>query len=233
MKPLIERNKINAALKPQALNNTNVTGDYFSMKMARKVLFKLDIGAMAAGNTATLSLMQATDASASGAKVVTDASAVITANTKVTKVTVDLSLVANTDTVTINDVTFTKAAATSAADRQFADAAGLVTCITNDTYGVEGVTATAAGAVVTVKSLEPGEKTVTVSRVNVAGTITLATLEAQAAVEIDNFALDVNNGFDYVAAKVATTANTVIGVQIIAGDERFEPEQAMAAITIV
>lgn len=66
---------------------------------------------------------------------------------------VTLNTPANDDTVTIQygtaaAVTFTKKAATSAPDRQFADAAGLVTCINDATYGVAGVTASAASTVV-------------------------------------------------------------------------------------
>jgi hypothetical protein len=216
-------------LKPQALNNTNATGKYFSMLMARKVLFILQVGAMAATKTAKIEVLQAKDAAGTDAKAVTDASAEITANALVTEATIALAAAAATDKVAVNGITYTMAAATSVANKQFADAAGLVSCINDESVGVTGVTASANATTVTVKATDPGEATVTVEETNVAGTITVATVEALAYVEVDGAALDNNNGFHYVAAKVTTSANTVVSVLLEKGDMRFEPEQHVGA----
>ncbi len=69
-----------------------------------------------------------------------------------------------------------------------------------------GVTATSALGVVTLKATNPGEKLITIA--DPAATITPATTQAQAYVEIDAGSLDIANGFQFVAAKVTTTANS-------------------------
>jgi hypothetical protein len=135
--------------------------------------------------------------------------------------------------VTVNDIDFTKAAATDPTAREFADAAGLVTCINHDTYGVPGVKASAAGAVVTVWSEEPGEVVITLEKTEVAGTITLATTKAQAFVEIDTRQLDKANGFTYVAVKVTTTANSNVAAVLLRGNARYTPEQKVGASAVV
>jgi len=96
---------------------------------------------------------------------------------------IDLSSVANTDTVTITStvdgvlqtaLTYTKAASTVAASRQFADAAGLVTCINDATHGVSGVTASASGNVVTLAATTAGRAAVMVEKTENAGTLAIS-----------------------------------------------------------
>lgn len=67
------------------------------------------------------------------------------------KFTVDVSATGLADTVTVNDVVFTQAAATSVADREWLNAAGLVLCINSRTYGAPKARATSAAEVVTIK----------------------------------------------------------------------------------
>jgi hypothetical protein len=226
MKNMYKRAKMDIGLVSQAINNTNVTGKYFGLQMFRKALFALIGGAMAATTTTKLEILQAKDAAGTDAKAIADASATITANELATEATVALVAAAATDKVTVNGVIFTMAAATDAAKKEFADAAGLVTCIK---AAVDGVTASADGTTVTVESANPGEKTVTVVGENVAGTVTVATTKAQGYVEVDAGSLDLAGGFEYVAVKVTTTANTVAGVVLLRGDGRFEPDQAVGA----
>jgi predicted secreted protein len=81
--------------------------------------------------------------------------------------TLTLTSVAAEDTITINDLVFTAhATVTTEANREFsisgddtADAAELVTCINDATYGVAGVTATSALGVVTLSA--PPDVTIT------------------------------------------------------------------------
>jgi hypothetical protein len=54
-----------------------------------------------------------------------------------------------------------------------------------------------------------------------------------AFVEVDVLSLDVNNGFEYIAAKVTTTGTIVSGVVLLRGDGRFEPEQDAQAFALV
>lgn len=232
MKDMSKREKIDIGLLSQALNNTNATGRYYGMQMYRKALFILNGAAMAATKTTKLEVLQAKDAAGTDSKAVTSAEATITANTLVTEATIALAAAAATDKVTINGITFTMAVATDASAREFADAAGLVTCINHAAYGVAGVTASADGTTVTVKATDPGEKVLTVAGTDVAGTVTVATTRAQAYVEVDVSSLDLANGFEYIAAKVTTTANSVVGVALIRGDGRFEPIQYVGASAV-
>jgi hypothetical protein len=234
MKNLNKRAKVDIALKPQALNNTNATGRYFGMQMFRKILFWLTGGAMAATKTTKIEILQAKDAAGTGAKAITDAAATITANTVVTEATLTCASVIATNAVTINGLVFTAAAAEDLPNRVFAVgaddtacAASLVKAINHATAGVPGVTASSALGVVTLKATNPGETTITIA--DPAATITAATTEAQAYVEVDVGSLDLAGGFEYVAAKVTTTANSLVAVDVIRGDGRFEPSQAVGA----
>lgn len=200
------------ALASQALNNTNVTGTYLMLRNYRGARFTLNVGAMAATKTTTLALYAAADRDGTDAAAITGASAVVTANTKVVKATADLTSAAATDVVTVNGVSFTMAAATSAADREFADAAGLVTCVNDADYGASGVHASASGAVVTFEAEYPGELPdgITLAKTEVAGTTTLATVSAMVIVDLSGATL--TDALPWVAPKVTTTANSVVGV---------------------
>jgi hypothetical protein len=72
--------KANMALLPQTIATTTVTGIYLPAAMVRRMLFTLIAGAMASGNTITLALYQATDASGTSAKAITGATCTITAS---------------------------------------------------------------------------------------------------------------------------------------------------------
>jgi hypothetical protein len=237
MKQLYKRAKFDIGLVAQALNNTNATGRYFKMDMWRKLIAILNGGAMAATKTTTIEILQATDIEGTGAKGIPStagqtATAEITANEKVTEATIALAAAAATDKVEVNGITYTMAAATDATKKEFADAAGLVACINHATYGVENVIASDSGTTVTVRSGD-GVTTLTVTGTNVAGTVTVATTQAQAFVEVDVGSLDLENGFEYVAVKVTTTANSVVSAELIRGDGRFEPEQSVGASAVV
>lgn len=235
MKNLNKKAKFDIALKPQALNNTNATGRYFGMQMFRKIIFLLIGAAMAATKTTKIELLQAKDAAGTGAKAITGAEATITANTAVTEATLTLASVLNTQKVTINGLVFTgHTDTTTLSKREFSiatddtsAAAELVKCINDATYGVPGITATSALGVVTLKATNPGDVTITIA--DPAATITPATTEAQAYVEVDVGSLDLAGGFEYIAAKVTTTANSVVAVEVMRGDDRFESVQQVGA----
>lgn len=230
MKPLFERTKIDIGLVPQTLNNTNKTGKYFGMQMFRKVLFVLSGAAMAATKTTKIEILQAKDTAGTDVKAITGAEATITANTKVTAATLTCATVIATNAVTINGLTFTAAAAADLPKRIFAVgaddtacAASLVLAINHASAGVPGVKATSALGVVTLVASD--DTTITIA--NPAATITPATTEAQAYVEVDVGSLDLAGGFEYVAPKVTTTANSVVTVEVVRGEGRFEPIQSV------
>lgn len=231
MKNLNKRAKVDIALKPQALNNTNATGRYFDMQMFRKALFWLTGGAMAATKTTKIEILQAKDLEGTGAKAVTGAEATITANTAVTEATLTCANVQATEGVTINGVEFVAEAAEDLPNHVFTVGTDDTTCAASLVKAINvadlGITATSALGVVTLKVTNPGETTITIADAD--ATITAATTEAQAYVEVDVGSLDLAEGYEYIAAKVTTTANTVVAVDIIRGDGRFEPEQAVGA----
>jgi len=237
---LYEGSKVDVGLVPQALNNTNVTGAYHPFDRAREMLAVLIVGAMAATKTAILALYEAKDATGTDAQALTDKSVTITANTKVTKVTLTLASFAAGETVVIQRgsdtaVTFTAhASTTTAANREFsiggddtADAAALAGLINNATYGVDGVLASAATGVVTLTLTEPGRGTLTVTSTSTH--ITIATVEAMAYVALLDEEL--SDGYTHVAAKVTTTANTVVAVNLISTGLRYGSDQSVAAQT--
>ncbi len=233
MKPLYKRAKFDIGLVSQALNNTNTTGKYFGMQMFRKALFILIGGAMVATKTTKIEILQAKDADGTGAKAIANAEATITANTAVTGATLTCANVVATNAVTVNGITFTAAAAEDLPNHVFAIGANDTACAASLVKAINaaniGVVATSALGVVTLKATD--DATITIK--DPANTITAATLEAQAYVEVDVGSLDLAEGFEYLAAKVTTTANTAVSVALVRGDGRFEPVQAVGASAVV
>lgn len=246
MKLISESVKQDIGLVSQAINNNNATGKYHSMAKYRRVMAMLDGGAMAATKTTIIELLQGIGAAGGSAKGIPStvgqlATATITANTKVTEMTVTLATFLVDGTITINGLVFTAHVdTTTVANREFsisgndtADAAALVTCINDPTYGVPGVTASNAAGVVTLVSSEPGEVVITVASNPDDGTCVKATVEAQAYVEVDASALDHAGGFTHVAVKVTTTADTVVAAVLARGERRYTPGQAVGASAVV
>jgi hypothetical protein len=232
MKAIREAVKFDSGLQAQSLNG-NVTGHYFSLQEYGRVLACLIVGAMAATKTAKIELLQAKDADGTDAKGIPTtaeqaATATITANTKVKKATADITSIANTDVITVNGVAFTKAAAEDTDANEFDNGASLASQINTD---VDGVTASFDTNTLTV--VADDGYTVTIAKTENAGTITLATTEALAYVEITEGQLDLDNNFSHVAAKVTTDAAMVISAAVLRGHPRRTPAQNAAAKAVV
>jgi len=219
MERIIEREKIDTALLPQSIASTNKTGFYLHLSSFRQIVFILLTAAIAAGKSAVIQLMQATDQNGTGAKVITSATVTIAPFVNAVSASIDLTSAANTDVVTVNGTSFTKAAAASGTD--FSTAADLVTAINAN---VSNVKASASGNVVTVASID-GKADVNLGKTENAGTITLATVAGMGMVEVEPSDLDIENGFEYVAAKVTTDATIICSVQALRGRGRFTPDQ--------
>lgn len=239
-----EQIKVDIGLVSQALNNSNATGKYHPIKDYRNIMAILNGGAMAATKTSKLELLQAKDAAGTDSKGIPttaaqEATAEITANTKVTELTITLATVLAGEKVTINGLDFTAHAdTTTPAKREFsisgaddADAGELVTCINDPVYGVPGITASNAGAVITLVSTSPGEVVITASSGD--ATFTIATTKEQAFVEINTGKIDKKNGFNHVAVKVTTTADSNVAVVLMRGNARFTPAQKVGASAVV
>lgn len=245
MKRLHEGMKMDLGVVAQTLNNTNVTGRYHAAKPAHRILALLSGGAMAATKTTKIELLQAINGAGGSAKGIPTtagqlASAEIVANTKVTEATVTLATFLVGGIITINSLAFTAHVdTTTPADREFdisgtdtEDAVELCLCINDATYGVPGVTASNNAGVVTLKSTIAGGVVITVTSVPSDATCVLATLKAQAFVEILTGKMDVAGGFVYLACKVTTTANTVVAAALLRGDVRFEVTQKVGASAV-
>ena len=232
---LSEELKIDTAFVPtNALNGAN-TGPYYSLADWRKALFVVEIGAMAAGATCALQVMQATDAAGGGpAKAITGLADTITANTDCEVVTLTLAAVQVADEVTINGITFKAAAAADLPNREFdqsgdntADAASLAAAINHATAGVPGITATSNLAVVTLTATVPGTETITITAP--AATITPATVRAIGYLEVDAAMLDSADGFDHVALRITNSAGMITSALLLRGDGRYSAVQHVAA----
>jgi hypothetical protein len=231
MNRFYENFKIDTGLKAQALNNTNAIGQYFSMKGHKRALFVLSGGAMAVTKTTKIEVFEAKDAAGTDAQAITDLAAIITANIKATEATLTLALVVATDVVTINGVEFTAVADASEdhAAKTFSVKSSNATCAVDLAACINAnfsdLVAEAADAVVVLKAVDPGEAYVTASTLD--STITVATVQALAYAEIDEE--DLSPDYAYVAAKLTTTANTVVAAVLLREPDYIPPTQFLAA----
>jgi hypothetical protein len=233
MNKFYDEEKIDVGIGPVAVNTTKYS-QYLKLSEGRRIAFAFNIGAMAASATVAGQVYQATDSAGTGSKVVTNATCTITANTKVKEATVTLATCTAAETVVINGLTFTAhASTTTVADREFsiggddtADAAALVTCINDATYGVPGVFASSALGVVTLRATEPGDQYITVVGDTNA---TAATVMADALIEIEADMLDTANSFDHVALLLTTSASMNCSAFAIRGRNRYTPVQYLGA----
>lgn len=245
MKKLHEQFKLDTALTPQNLNGAG-TGPYYPMSRYRRALFGVSLGAMAAGVTSAIQVMQAQDARGTGAKAVTNNAAMVTANVRAKVVTLSIVTAAAGvhvagDTVTINGLVFTAAAADDPTSRTYAvgasgadSAAALLAKINSKdpAIGVPGVTAASAisgaNTVLTLTVDEPGEGTISAEAS--AATTVVATASADAIVECEASFLDTAAGFTHVAVRVTNSAAVNTGALLLRGGGRYTPIQFGAAM---
>jgi hypothetical protein len=243
-KRLSEQLKIDTALPSSNLNGAG-TGAYFPMSSFRKALFMAEIAAMAAAATSVLQVMQAQNRDGGGAKVVTNNAATITANTRAAAIALTIASNAGGvhvagQTVTINGLVFTAAAADVPNTRTYAvgasgadSAAALLAKINsaNPNVGVPGIVGASAvdgaNTVITLTAAKPGEATITA--VASAATTVVSTLRAVGFVECDAAFLDKVLGFTHVALRVTNSAAMQTGAVLVRGDGRYSPTQQVAA----
>jgi hypothetical protein len=160
---LSEAIKIDIALVG-ANQNGALTSRYFALQPYRKCMFVWLTGAMATGVTSAATVQEAQDAAATGTNLLAGKGATITAHTGVVSATITANASIAGDHVIINGLTFTAVAGAAViASRQFSidtgnneTAISLAAVINDATWGVPGVTATPAAAVVTLTVDEPG-----------------------------------------------------------------------------
>ncbi len=236
MKLVAEKVKIANAMLPVSVNGASTTHKFFPMAGSHRVAFHVVGVAASIADAVTMILqtMQATDSAGTGAKVITNNAATATVPVKVIAANVTLLNAAVGSVITINGITFTGAAATTVASREFkadgadgADVTALVACINDATYGVPGVTAAdGTGDSIDLTVDEPGETTITISDESAVFTPIATALEA--IVEVDASNLDIAGGFDHIGCLVTTSAAITCSTTAIF-DPRYSPGQQVAA----
>ncbi len=247
---VIDRVKFDTALVPQSINNTNVTGHYFSMNRWKHAAFHCQFGACAANGFVKLEVFQGKTRAGTSGAAITNAvatSALLTGGS-VMKVTLATFLATGTITVTpyINGtaqtaLVFTSTAgATDVTTRTFkcavsdtADGDALVVCLNDPTYGVPGFFAVNAAGVVTLYAIDD-RSTVKLASAPDNATDVKAIVEGQLLVEVDASAMTWASGFDHLAAKVTVDTATVVCAVSLARFGRWNPVQqaAVAAVSV-
>ena len=237
MQTISERTKLDVALVPQTITNTTATGKWFPMAGFHRACFHLLVGAIAASKHVILQIWEGKTSLGTSGALLPLATCQVDANTLVSKATITTSTVLAADYVDVNSLRFTAhGSVTDVTLRQFSCATGnnetaaqLAICLNDPTWGVLGLVATAASAVVTLEALEPGETLV--STVTSGATLVLATTEASAFVECEN--LDLLAGFDHVAAHIDSSATGICSVSLLREARNDPPAQAVGASEVL
>lgn len=227
-KLLVEQNKYDVVYQNAALDGVG-TSRYLGMKDYGKAMFLVGIGAMAAGNTAIIQTLKATDKAGTGSEVITNNAATITANTNVQAATITCDAVVATNEVVINGITFEAVDAAPEGNQFVRDANDTTTATNlrnaiNNHFGDE-IVATSNAAVVT---LQANEDKSTITATGTATRFVIATLRAVGIVELDEFFLE--EGFDNVAVRITTNAALGVTAGAVRGSARYNPGQQLAAV---
>jgi len=240
-----DNHKYDVALVPTSLASTNLTGPYYTMAAADRAVFVCDYGPVVTTGTVNLEVFQAKNVAGLSAVAILNASAITNA-TEVTHVAavknITLATMVSGTTVTItaykrNSTTaiplypkiYTAGGATDVTTRTFqvgagdtADAAQLVVCLNDVTYGTPEIFWASAAGVVTGQVIDDlSTFTITCSVDDATDVRTQP--QGKIIVEVDRNAITWASGFGWVAAKVTTTATIVCGVTLIRVGAAFSP----------
>jgi len=238
-----ENVKVDAAIEYQilAVGPGGIISRYFRLDKFKKALFVVTVDTMAAAALVVCNLYGAAVRTGAAGAAIAGGTCTITANVNATVVTATLLNVVVGDTITINGVIFTAAAAPDFPNLVFdqagadaADAASLAACI-NAAAGQAAllaagghITATViAGAVVTLTVSDAGSDVMTVT--SVGGTMTIATVQAIAYIEAEDTAVP-TVATEWVAIQLIGAATSHASVVCIRGGEsRYTPIQQVGA----
>lgn len=245
MHDIAEATKIDTALQAQT-GKTELTGEWFKMTEYAKALFLITIQGQLTGASLDFAVYEATDAEGSGGSQLgaagVGATIAMAQGIKLgsAKITVDAGNSVVDETLTLTPYTFVNGVLTAGtaliftaktsetlASRYFdqsgtadEEATSLAACINDATYGVPGVLATAAAAVVTLTMTEPGDGLFTITESEPTNLV-VTDLVQQAYFEVAVQDLDRDNGFTHVGARVsgvdAGTEFACVIVRAVAG----------------
>ena len=239
-----DNHKYDVGMVPTSLASTNLTGRYYSMVGVDRAVFICQYGPVVTTGTVQMEILQATDVIGTGAATITKGT-VITNATEITHVAavkvITLATLAAGTTVTItvykkNATTAAKnypmiftsqAGATNVALRQFqvvgvdaTDAAQLVVCLNDPTYGTPEIFWVAAAGAVTGQAIDDSTTFTITCSVDDATDVRTQP-QGQIIIGIDRNAMAA--GSNWLAAKVTTTATIVCGVTLLRMGSRFLP----------
>jgi hypothetical protein len=241
---VIDEVKFDPALVPTSIASGNATGRYFPMKGWRKAAFICTFASCDTDGTVKLEVFQGKTKLGTGGVLIAGATATSVAltGTQVAVITLATFLATQTITITpyINGVAQTAlvytahATVTTIASRQFkidgddtADAVALISCLNDPTYGVPGCWATSVAGAVTLTAIDD-ITTIKIASAPDDGTGVKSLEQGELIVEVDASAMTWASGFDHLAAKVTTSAATVICGVTMARFGRFNPVQQSA-----
>jgi len=226
MHDIAEATKVDCAVYPQ-VGATSLTGEWFSMEKYAKALFIAQVWGQHDGDDCTFAVYEATNAEGDDESQL-GATITMAQGIKITMCTVTFASIDVDDTVIITPytfvngvmtvgtaLTFTAKAAESLANRQFDQsgtdtetATSFAACINDATYGVPGVLATAAVAVVTLTMDEPGDGTFTIVESDTAKSAVEDYIQ-QAHFEVAVQDLDRDDNFTHIGGRFASVETDV------------------------
>jgi len=240
MHKMFEHIKLDTALKPLA-SGADLTGQYFNMHKWRKALFHAFANGQTNGQSFTFSVYEAKDATG-GTPLQLGGDVTFTQGSKIAACTVTMnSPDVDTDTVKITpytivggvltagtELTFTPKAAEDKTAREYdqsgnttAQALSLANCINDPTYGVPGMLAVPAVAVVTLTMTEPGSGVFDITEVDVAKTVVVDLIQ-EAWFEVD--VEDMSDTYTHIGARSGSVdANTFVGCTLMRSLPRYAP----------
>ena len=247
MHDIVEATKVDCAVYPQ-VGATSLTGEWFRMDTFAKALFIAQVWGQHNADDCTFAVYEATDAEGSGESQL-GATITLAQGIKITMCTVTFASIDVDDTIIITPhtlvhgvltagtaLTFTAKAAESLANRQFnqastdtATATSFAACFNDATYGVPGVLATAAAAVVTITMIEPGDGTFTIVESDTTKSAVEDYLQ-QAHFEVAVQDLDRDNDFTHIGARFASIETDVrTSCQLIRAIAGYQPVGQVSA----
>ena len=236
----VEHNKVDLGMAPTSLASTAKTGPYYSMANYTKAAFLVMVAAIADTKTVIAQVLQASDAAATGAKVITGAVATITSPLLASKILITTTTVIDTNVITVTTTRngiasvqiFTCEDTTPvAADGEFASGANDTAAMVNLAAVINSLLpdclAVPSTNTITITSRDPGRVVIGITAAT--GTMVPSIVECAAYVEIEDTWLDDDNDFDHVAIRVTTDATIVCSSTLVRAGGRYSPDQAVAA----
>lgn len=240
MHDIAESTKFDTALQAQT-GQTSLTGEWFNMTKYAKALFLLTIQGQLTAASLDFKVYEATDETGTSESQL-GATIAMAQGIKLgsVQITVDVGNSTVDDTLIITPytfvngvltagtaLTFTAKASETLASRYFdqsgtatEEATSIAACINDVTYGVPGVLAAAAAAVVTLTMTEPGDGLFTITE-SAPTKLVLIDLVQQAYFEVAVQDLDRDSDFTHIGARVsgvdAGTEFACVLVRAVAG----------------